>query len=211
MESGDDLGYNESATGVNLGTESAISADKRTFFGAGFNFSNDNLYVNSTTMTGSRYMGGLVHSNAKPVTGLSTPPNSPAASPAINPIAGLRLPSQSISDADGATGYGTIATPDVQAILYRARVVPQRRRAFAKALQAARRMDAHAVPRAQRHPLYMSPMSESGAGGLSITTQATSDSFVTLQPGVQFSGDIADRGAAPAAPRRSLRHAVPRQ
>ena len=114
MESGAILGYNESATGVNLGTESAISADKRTLFGAGLNFTNDNLYVNSTTMTGWRYMAGAFLKR-EAGTGFVYSAQLTGGVSSYQSNRWITFPSQSISDADGATGYGTIATPDAQA------------------------------------------------------------------------------------------------
>ena len=114
LESGDVLGYNESATGVTCGTESAIGGDKRTFFGAGFNFSYDNLNVNSTTMNGSRYMGGL-SLKREADNGFVYTAELTGGVASYQTNRWIVFPSQTMSDADGASGYGTISTPDVQA------------------------------------------------------------------------------------------------
>jgi hypothetical protein len=189
LESGDILGYTESATGVNIGTESAISADKRTFFGAGLNFSYDNLYVNSTTMNGSRYMAGLsLQREANSGLVYSAELTGGIASYQTNRW--IVFPSSSISDADGANGYGTIATPDVQA-------ASTGHVSFLDGgLRAEKLLDLRdgwtLTPYLGLNDtqMYVSPLSETGAGGLSITTQATSNAFLTLQPGLKFSGAI---------------------
>ena len=189
MESGDVLGYNESATGVNVGTESAISGDKRTFFGAGFNFSYDNLNVNSTTMNGSRYMGGL-SLKREADNGFVYTAELTGGVASYQTNRWIVFPSQTISDADGASGYGTISTPDVQATstghvsFLGAGVRTQKQLKLRGGWTLTPYLSLNDTE------LYMSPLSETGAGGLSITTQATSNAYVTLQPGVQFSGGI---------------------
>ncbi len=193
MESGAILGYNESATGVNLGTESAISSDKRTLFGAGLNFTNDNLYVNSTTMTGWRYMAGAFLKR-EAGTGFVYSAQLTGGVSSYQSNRWITFPSQSISDADGATGYGTIATPDTQAFS------TQHVSFLSGGLRSEKRLQLRGgwtlTPYLALNDtrMYMSPMSESGAGGLSITTQGTADSFVTLQPGLQFSGAMGSIG-----------------
>ncbi|MGB6985517.1 MAG: autotransporter domain-containing protein, partial [Candidatus Aquilonibacter sp.] len=187
--SGDVLGYNESATGVNIGTESAISGDKRTFFGAGFNFSYDNVNVNSTTMNGSRYMGGL-SLKREADNGFVYTAELTGGVASYQTNRWIIFPSQTISDADGASGYGTISTPDVQATstghvsFLGAGVRTQ------KQLQLRGGWTLTPYLSLNDTQLYMSPLSETGAGGLSITTQAVTNGYVTLQPGVQFSGAI---------------------
>jgi len=189
MESGAILGYNESATGVNLGTERAVSRDKRTFFGAGLNFSNDNLYVNATTLTGWRYMAGaFVKREADTGFNYSAQLTGGVASYQSNRW--IVFPSESISDADGATGYGTIATPGVQAFATDHVSFLSAGLRSEKLLHMRGGWTLTPYLALKDTLLYMSPFSESGAGGLSIATQGTSNSFATLQPGVQFSGAI---------------------
>ncbi len=188
-ESGAILGYNESATGVNLGTESAISADKRTFFGAGLNFSYDNLYVNSTTMNGSRYMAAL-SLKREAGTGFVYSAELTGGTASYQSNRWIVFPSGSISDADGANGYGTIATPDVQALSTAHVSFLGGGVRTEKLLKLQRGWTLTPYLALNDTRMYMSPLSESGAGGLSITTQGTADNFVTLQPGLQFSGAI---------------------
>jgi hypothetical protein len=183
------LGYTESATGVNVGTESAISADKRTFFGAGLNFSYDNLYVNSTTMNGSRYMAGLsLQREANSGLVYSAELTGGIASYQTNRW--IVFPSSSISDADGANGYGTIATPDVQAASTGHVSFLDGGLRAEKLLHLRDGWTLTPYLGLNDTQMYVSPLSETGAGGLSITTQATSNAFLTLQPGLKFSGAI---------------------
>jgi hypothetical protein len=188
-ESGDILGYTESGTGVNIGTESAVSADKRTFFGAGLNFSYDNLYVNSTTMNGSRYMAGL-SLKREADTGFVYSAELTGGIASYQSNRWIVFPGSSISDAAGASGYGSIATPDVQATSTGHMSFLGEGVRAEKLFKLRDGWTLKPYLSLNDTQMYISPLSESGAGGLSITTAGTADAFLTLQPGVQFGGAI---------------------